>query len=503
MSNELAQVAIPKNGITFSEIGNRQTHQNNQIAAAAATPDNQLIAFPSTAWRGVFQDYYDATDGINEVCHEFNFASALTNIGAILGKRVGLDEGATPLRPNFFTVLVGETGAARKSTAMSQAQRIFEGCDPHVRHISQLASPEGLIELLVPPSPERLGITLEKLKTLNESLDDLLASPSTPLVNTGISVIREEIKNLETQIANDQAMFESISPTVEGIRLIVEIDEFSALLKKSRKSGSDGLIDTITSAYGMPEMLDLPTRHNPLSAPNPCLSVIGCAFSEWLEASMTVDDIHSGFANRFMYFLSPEVQPDPVPRPLPPVQKSVNSVRQKVHEVRSRLQSLADPLLFTFDNDAGNRIDEWYIDLTHRKRKEVHPLKAGAIQRIDIHAKKIALVFAVLENEPGDNLIHLDQVNAAIDIAEYLYSTASKLYGDYSPNRDAKIENKILDKIREKGPMNKSALSRLLSSTTSASERNHAIDALVQAELLEIQEQGQKKSPLFALKETT
>ena len=170
----------------------------------AAGKAQAIIPFPQEAYRGIFAEYRQMTTGRNEASDVYNFASLLTYIGAALGRRVFVDL-AMYAYPNFYTVLVGPTYEAKKTTAMRvMRDNIHSTAAYGVKFLSGLASPEGLLKQFV----------------------------------------------------------DEETPT-EPVRIFVFLSEFISLLQKAKKAGSEGLIAMLTDVYDCPPELNNPTRGDP------------------------------------------------------------------------------------------------------------------------------------------------------------------------------------------------------------------------------------------------
>ena len=117
-----------------------------------AEPD---IVFPDEAYRGIFKLYREATSGKNEVCDEYNFGCLMTGMGSVFGRAAYID--ATKIYPNFYTLLIGRSAIARKTTAQRQATDVIEAADPTLMVVNGIATAEGMISLLCSPTQEEMG----------------------------------------------------------------------------------------------------------------------------------------------------------------------------------------------------------------------------------------------------------------------------------------------------------------------------------------------------------
>jgi hypothetical protein len=87
-----------------------------------------LPAFPRTALTGSLGELAAVLSAGTEVSEEFVFAAALTVLGAYCSKTMRINV-AFPSEPRLFTVLLGESYLARKSTALRQVISFFQSLD--------------------------------------------------------------------------------------------------------------------------------------------------------------------------------------------------------------------------------------------------------------------------------------------------------------------------------------------------------------------------------------
>ena len=387
------------------------------------TNDSSTPTFPENGIRGIFDVYITSMRGRNEICPSYHFGVLKTIIGASLG-RSGYIYGARPLYPNFYSCLIGMTGISRKTTALFLGQDVLSQSDPTVIHLNGLATAEGLLSKLV--------------------------------------------------TSNDDKVMDSLSES-EGIRAIIGLSEFASLLKKAKKLSGDGLIQMLTLAYDMPPSLDNPTKVSPQSAKNPCVSIIALSTHEWLEESLELGDIRGGFANRFCYYLHDRMKP--IPHPIEPDPELWDIVLGAIRKKREVYQQKSSR--FRFDSYAMKFVENWYIYNFSVIMDEPNDLVRDVMQRVDTHARKLALLYAMLENQPDDYYIHLEQIKASVEVADYWKQSMIAIFGKYAVNEQAKTENRILQKLESKS-ISKRNLQRSLS--VSAKQFNDALDALIKAE---------------------
>jgi hypothetical protein len=409
------------------------------------------FVFPQEAWRGVFEKYRQAQEGTTEAPEQYHFAVFKTIAGSILGRSCYVWNGRY-LYPNFFTVLIGPTRRSRKTTAMDRGEKLLQDTDPLVIILRGLATPEGLISRLQIPEAEGLD---------------------------GLPEI-------------EQQRVASVSEH-EGYRMLVCCNEFASLLRKAKKESSSGLIQTLTDAYDCKDSLDNPTRISPLSAKKAFVSMIALSTREWLEKSLDVDDIYGGFVNRNTFYLWTETQP--LHNPDKVNEMLMNEVKMKLHRVRD--EKKGGHVEYTFSGETDKLLKEWY-DKDYYAKYE-NEIVDAAIQRIDENVRKLALLYAVLENDTGDLNIHIDQLRAAIAVGEYWKASATQLFGLFGFSQAARSEMKIVELLEQRNHT-KREIQRKIGGNMSASEINQTIEALVKAERIKwIKEKGNKTKQLTLL----
>lgn len=409
------------------------------------------LFFPQEAWRGIFEKYRQAQEGTTEASEQYHFAVFKTIAGVIIGRSCYLWNGRN-VYPNFYTVLIGPTRRSRKTTAMDRGEKLLQDTDPLVIILRGLATPEGLISRLQIPEAEGLD---------------------------GLPEI-------------EQQRVASVSEH-EGYRMLVCCNEFASLLRKAKKESSSGLIQTLTEAYDCKDTLDNPTRISPLSAKKAFVSMIALSTREWLEKSLDVADIYGGFVNRNTFYLWTETQP--LHNPNKVNEMLMNEIKMKLHRVRD--EKKGGHVEYTLAGEADDLLKEWY-DKDYYAKYE-NEIVDASIQRIDENVRKLALLYAVLENDTGDLNIHIDQLRAAITVGEYWKASATRLFGLFGFSQAARSEMKIIELLEQRNHT-KREIQRKIGGNMSASEINQAIEALVKAERINwMKEKGNKTKQLTLL----
>ena len=103
------------------------------------------------------------------------------------------------------------------------------------------------------------------------------------------------------------------------------------------------------------------------------------------------------------------------------------------------------------------------------------------MQRLDSNARKLALLYAVLENPESDYKIHLAQFKRALTVANYWKDSMQRIFGLFAKDDQTKNENTIIERLRIKG-RTKRELQQGLTRQMNAKQFNEALDALIKAE---------------------
>ena len=73
------------------------------------------------------------------------------------------------------------------------------------------------------------------------------------------------------------------------------------------------------------------------------------------------------------------------------------------------------------------------------------------MQRLDSNARKLALLYAVLENPENDHEIHLAQFKRALTVATYWKNAMQRIFGLFAKDDQTKNENTIIERLQAKG----------------------------------------------------
>lgn len=100
-----------------ARVGSNAQPPNNQAPAKGTT-----LAFPESAWRGIFAGYREAMRDATEASDVFHFATLWARIATALGRKIWFSYGLT-LYPNVYLLVFGPTND-RKTTAIRGLERL-------------------------------------------------------------------------------------------------------------------------------------------------------------------------------------------------------------------------------------------------------------------------------------------------------------------------------------------------------------------------------------------
>lgn len=395
----------------------QQQMDKKKEAELKAKEEAEKIKLPETAWRGRFKKWREIYSPTSEAADEFLFAGLLTVTGAMLGRRVWIWQ-ASNIYPNIYSVIIGKSAKARKTTAANYSEQLLKKVDKHVIFSSGISTTQGLIGLLQLPSESEI----KEYQEAQAEADNELEEPS-----------------MNDKIARYMALEFQDRLEYEGFRLLYYEREFSRLLKKTKKDYSSDFVETLQEAYDMKDELDNHSFTNPISAEKPCISVISTTTFGKLQRHLENEEIEGGFANRFMYFIGDRKPPKP--RPPKPDKALLTELMSELNEIRQKWNHTE----FTMTKEAEKIWDEFYC-------KDYETESATAIidhisSRFTTHAIKLALIFAATENDKP--FITAKQVKTGIDIVEYLRKCAIEIFALQGGSKYSKIERLITDFLKK------------------------------------------------------
>jgi len=253
---------------------------------------------------------------------------------------------ATPLYANHFTCLVGASGITHKSTAMNLG---LEAAGDH---------------LDIPP-----------LRSVTTRQGLLLA-----MMNGGGNAI-------------------------------VVLDELATLLTKpKRQDYAADLLTTLTELYGCPRTAGTYTRKDPITVDYCFLSLLAGSTIEWIQSSITANDLLAGFGNRMTWIVGSPRPENPWPGRPYWADFSWGTITDHSGEV-------------LLDENARERWNEYYLRFQGRQR-QAHNFHRTMAERIPEKILKNVLVQCAWYRT---TICDDDILRRAIDWGDYLEASLEHL----------------------------------------------------------------------------
>ncbi|MDQ3540705.1 MAG: YfjI family protein, partial [Chloroflexota bacterium] len=205
---------------------------------------------PEIAYHGWFGAYRDLMSPTTEAPDAFHLGASLTLAGAMIGRRVATDYAGESLYANLYTVLIGSTGQSRKDTSIKRATTLSE-----------------------------LGTSL---------------------------TMRPAAFELARDVSSAEGIVQMLS---ERPNTLLYLTELATLLRNARRKSTSTILDKLIEAWDTPASLQNLSKLNPMKADRPYLSIISAVQPSRLANEMTDEDIHSGFANRWLYMVGTGKEP--------------------------------------------------------------------------------------------------------------------------------------------------------------------------------------------------
>jgi hypothetical protein len=347
---------------------------------------------PKAAWYGASSLYLKAFERTTNASNNYHLAAFLTMAGVLLGKSVFISEGADDTYPNLFTVIVGESGRARKDTAVNRAMKLMRGVDGSIVLLPTINSVEGFVD--------------------------------------------------ELQVEQKQLEAKGIKPP---LRLMVRFRELKKLIAKAGQSANSGIMSFLCELYDNPPELKTPVRSKPAHVDEPVGCIMAATCPEWLK-DMEIGDLEAGLGSRTIF-----VPGDPKPR----LRRREAPDREFIEPLKILLgQRLAvyrreGPARFEFTREAREMFDNW-ADAVDSKRSG-NPLIDSLTARDEETCRKVALIHAALQNTDRWE-IDADQTAAAIVFTDFLYESRFPIFSEHGLSPMAEIDNRIVKRVKQSMP---------------------------------------------------
>jgi hypothetical protein len=386
----------------------------------ASWPDG----LPDEAFHGIAGEIVKAIEPHTEADSAALLIQFLVVFGNIIGRCAHFCAESTPHFLNLFAVLVGQTAAGRKGTALGWVQRIVADIDPKWKQhciAHGLVSGEGLVANV----RDQVTKMVEEKKT---------------------GIMREEV----------------IDPGVDDKRLLVIEQEFGSVLQAAERQ-TNTLSAVMREAWDGNNLRTM-AKNNPACATNPHISIIGHITDEELRQLLTKTAVCNGFANRFLWVCTTRSKCLPNGGNLDPVTLAAFTTRLKQLVAFARTVGLMER-----DQEAAAIWNAVYPDLTGG----MPGMLGKATSRAAAHTMRLACIYALLDS---CSVIRVAHMLAALWVWGYCEDSARFIFGQTLGHGTA---DHILFELRQRSVgMSRNEIRDYFQRNKSAAEISHALHSL-------------------------
>lgn len=283
----------------------------------------------------------------------------------------------TPHFANEFAAIVGRSAKARKGTSFNRIAGMLEGVDPNWYrdcHANGLVSGEGIIHAVRDDMPGK--------------------------------------KDGETV------------PGVNDKRLLVVEEELGGTLSAAARF-ENTLTAILRSAWDGKDLRTL-AKNCPTRATAPHISVIGHITLDELKKKLRGDAISNGFANRFLWIFAARTRMLPNGGGL-----RIEQLSMEIDKLRCAVEHAAGMAELMRDAEAS---EAWAAAYTSWLSVERPGIVGEVTSRMEAHAVRLSLIYALLDGSPVIRLAHL---KAAFAICKYAIRSAEVCFGGLSADASA------------------------------------------------------------------
>lgn len=320
--------------------------------------------------------------------------SGISAVSAILGRRCCIEFGYEPIYPNTFIVLVAESGACRKSSAIRVAKRFLKGVKPPVNLLSQKMTPEALIDALA-----------------GNKVDD-----------------------------------DKIVLTAEGVAIA---DELTTLV--DRNAVKSGLTNVMTNLYDCDDF-EYRTRGRGIEhIRNPCLSILGGTTVYWIKEALSVSAITGGFTARIIFVYLPSRDKNVAWPKLSQV--NIKRADNIIHDM-NEIAKLRGP--FSLNDEAMDIFEKEYETFNSSSDLIHNPLTSGYASKRHVNLLKVSMTMSASRSD--DREVDKGDINVAIKALRSIEVNLSRVMRAISMTEVGDLCEFVINIVRQKKAITRSDL---------------------------------------------
>jgi hypothetical protein len=387
-------------------------------------------------WLRAYMEYSQHS----EAPDKFHFWTGVSTIAGALRRRVWIDQGYFQWTPNFYTIFVAPPGIVSKSTTLGIGMRLLKDI-PGIKF-----------------GPD--AVTWQALtQSLAESTEMVLMPDQNFHSMSCVTIASSEFGTFLNP--NDREMVDVLVSLWDG--------QLGVWEKRTKTQGSDRI-------------------------ENPWINIAACTTPAWIAGNFPDYMIGGGFTSRCIWVYGDKKR-KLVAYPsdeLPPEFRKAEEILRRDLEVISEMCGE-----FKLTPAARDRGVGWYEEhFSSGKNKELDNDRfAGYLARKQTHIHKLAMVLSASE---GSSLrIELSHLEAAIAIITALEQDMPRVFSHIGLQGATKHTHDVLALIRSHGRIGKSALLRTVLQHMSGREFAEAIESLVVAHHIRIEQVGNELQVVY------
>ena len=397
--------------------------------------DDVLPEFDTSKLPPLVKEYIESICSISHVSPIIPLMSFSSCVSSMIRHKVFLPEinPATDerqyfqdLHPNLWQLVISDSGTF-KTTMLKQGSKLFEKRDYQVY--------EQIQELLF-------------ANDNNDEDDDKKPEPSGNR-EAEILDLKKKLLLLPNKITME-ALISRLANTGGGVFLLSELKTWTDNLEKQYATGFKSMV---TDAFDVINPISSETiGRGEERVQNPYLSIGSVSTTEWVQNSITKDDVFSGFFARFLLFCPPKKQG--MPPALPEKAKSVDgALNQAIEDKLEVLDADSFKKEFVLCPNSKMVFDGYYRsmykklqEMDNHDRQIVEPF----FKRWSPYILKLAMIFQLFIDETVDQL-STAALEAAHSVVQYavestIWLLKEKLSGNYVQDNANKIYRYIANR---------------------------------------------------------
>ena len=269
----------------------------------------------------------------------------------------------------------------------------------------------------------------------------------------------------------------------EGVsdkRLLAMESEFAGPLKVMTREGNI-LSVTIRQAWDGGKLQTL-TRHSPLKATDPHISIIGHVTEREVLRYLSETDASNGFANRFLWLLVERSQALPYGG-----EWSKVNTAMLVKRLSEALQFARKTGELTWGESAREIWESVYDDLSEGETG----LFGAATSRAEAQVLRLSAIYAVMNQS---RTIEADHLLAGLAVWEYAEESARRIFGDATGDP---VADKIMEALRNKPEgLTRNETRNLFSRHRSSARIDQALEQLQELGRIRSESQATRGRPI-------